>query len=188
MERSDSACLLINRNLVERQRNVALRIAPCERHPDNPLPVDGRRDWTQNNLTVNLYRDAEYGSFYGWRYENVPTEGVDDDGRMLPMRSDDGLAWRTAGGPIPLGAVIRDGTDPDPGRRFKMVYQGGVYLNVDGKPEKYVSRGDMKRGLDAGDGVKRAMLAACSPDGVGPGRSAIRLSSKTSLRACRGGR
>ena len=157
--------LFLDRRLTQSVEGLELAIAPCVRHPSNPLTVDGRKVWTKKNLMVSLHRDLATGEYSGWRYENIPTPEADDDGPAFPMRSDDGLAWRTVGKPIPMGAVMVDQNDPDSGRRFKMIQQGWAELDNEGELTRVLNKGEwMARGGAANKALRRGVFALTSAD------------------------
>lgn len=167
MGTEETAHLLLDRRRIESAENVELALAPCERHPANPLAVDGRRAWTKKNLMVSLFLDQEAGRYRGWRYENVPRPGADDCGLAFPIESEDGLEWRTVGAPIPMGAVMYDASDPDPTRRYKMIRQGWCEQSEDGSLVRVLSKGEWsaERGRE-NPGLKQGIFSACSPDGA----------------------
>ena len=163
---ADHPRLFLDRRLISASENVELTIAPCTRHPANPLTVDGRTIWTRKNLMVSVYRDTESGEYRGWRYENIPRPDAADGGPAFPIRSKDGLTWHTCGEPIRMGAVMYDETDPDPDRRFKMIHQGWAELDEAGRLKRTATKSQWAaEGGEENLGLTRGIFAACSPDG-----------------------
>lgn len=168
--RGKARLFLDNRWIADRD-NLERVPAPCTKHPGNPLRIDGEVLWTHNNLAVTVYRDEAAGEFRGWRGANE--RFLDDQGEerwrtgALPVRSSDGIAWETTGEPWPYITVMRDERDPDPGRRYKALYQGEAVLDESGQvaiPE--LDEQAFAEAKAQGRKVSGGMFVACSPDGV----------------------
>jgi len=166
MGTEERACLSIDRRRIESAENVELATAPCERHPSNPLTVDGRRVWTKKNLMVSLFLDRDTGLYRGWRYENMPKPGAADCGLAFPIEPGDGLEWRTVGEPVPMGAVMHDPGDADPSRRYKMIRQGWCERAEDGSLVRVLSKGEWTaEGGRENPKLEQGIFSGCSPDG-----------------------
>ena len=157
--------LFLDNRLVEEQDNLAPFIAPCCKHPANPLTVDGRTVWTQLNLTCSVYYDALAGEYRGWRYERAP-DARDDAGGYYPIASPDGLAWQTTGGPTIGQAILHEPDEPDPSRRYKMVYQGWARLGLNGEITEPVCTQPAPEAHGDPETPTRGIFAACSQDGA----------------------
>jgi len=154
--------LLLDPRIVQSTTNAKLSLGTIEKEPRNPL-IRADQPWENalNNLYPNVLWDAGERVFKLW-YKCVltdkeviakmanPTTVHDQGWFLLYATSRDGLAWEkpaigqfefdgartnnAVARDTPNVGVFRDPHDPDPARRFKMVYDVGL-----GKPRTRTS-------------------------------------------------
>ncbi len=157
--------------MIERAQGVQLTLAQAQRHPANPLTIDGEHVWCQGNLHFIVNREPRDGTYWGWYCQRVPDPGGSGPdewhAQLVPVRSDDGLRWRTAGQPVSPGkerTIIHEPDEPDPARRFKSVFQRLMQRNAQGELIA-VSRTEMRQREAAGQRGTRQMVSSWSADG-----------------------
>jgi len=109
---------LIDRRFQASRENVENVLGPCQKHPANPLPLDGSPDWCHDNLTGRIRHYPDEGVYRGCVTGN---EGV---------YSKDGIEWKR-GEPWPGAEELRGDPDPDPNRRYKKVIR---FTGPEGQP------------------------------------------------------
>ncbi|MBI3972309.1 MAG: hypothetical protein HY332_13570 [Chloroflexi bacterium] len=163
--------LLLDRRLIECTEGVRLTIAQGRQHPANPLTIDGERVWTRGNLHFICNYHSDDGTYWGWYCQRV-VDGIAgslDDwyAHLVPVRSEDGLRWRSASEPVFPGkerTILFDPGEADPGRRFKSVYQRLLQRDAQGNLVT-VQRAEMRRREAAGERGTRQMVSSWSADG-----------------------
>ncbi len=134
--------LFIDDHIIQELKGARKVLKRAVKHPDNPLMVPDRPWETQKlNRGAVLYDEPE-GIFKMWYpyfvKEEKTADGWEIEGVLGYATSRDGLAWKKpiinlrdgnnlADAPIHANppAVFKDPVDPDPRRRYKMMY-GGV--------------------------------------------------------------
>jgi len=131
----NQAQLFVDRALVREAIGVAFTLHPARKHPANPV-VKVDKPWEGWRLEIygSVLFDEEAGLFKMW-YLPAPTEYFDGYVTCYAT-SPDGIQWNKPlvgtltsknGKPhngvarVAMAGVIQDPTDPDPGRRFKMI-------------------------------------------------------------------
>ncbi len=135
----DGKELFIDDHIIQELRGARKVLKRALKHPDNPLMVPDRPWETQKlNRGAVLYDEAE-GIFKMWYpyfvKEEKTAEGWEIEGLLGYATSRDGLVWEkpiinTRDGnnltdaPVHANppAVFKDPVDPDPQRRYKMMY------------------------------------------------------------------
>jgi len=158
--------LFIDHRFIQQQLNIETALAPHKMH-GKTLTIDGEDVWTKDHNHFSWYRD-ESGKFHGWRSIHLPDDQrLGDAANVYRVASDDGLSWRTVGGPTGFETVYHDTNEPDPKRRYKAVYQGVALLNDDGNV--LVSRDDnagLVKAANEGKTIHKGMFSAVSEDGL----------------------
>ena len=110
------AQLFVDQTLVRSAQNVAFTLHPATKHPKNPLiKVDREEDGWRIALCGSVMYDEDERLFKMWYLGN----------NTLYATSRDGLAWQkdpeTCWKGYMFASVIKDKTDPDPARRYKII-------------------------------------------------------------------
>lgn len=132
----DKAQLFVDQVLVRDARNVSFTLHPARKHPANPI-LKADRPWEGWRLELygNVIRDEDEGLFKMW-YLGEETETFPHYA-VYYATSADGVHWEKpligtvttetyaehniVAKDIILPGVIKDATDPDPERRYKMI-------------------------------------------------------------------
>ena len=146
----DGRHLLVDRRLIESEDNVEFALGPCVKHPDNPLRLDGQRVWSENNLNCNIHWDPDRQEYRGWA-------------RTKRIRSEDGFEWRTEEGAPAGETIMLDPHDPDPNRRYKMIFHISGYYPPEAEGPTGVSPEEAERLRAIGMPEKPGMVVGCSP-------------------------
>ena len=129
--------LFVDRVLVRAAENVAFTLHPAKKHPKNPLMVPDK-PWEGWRLEIygSVLYDEEERLFKMWYIGEAPD--YFPDYATFYATSKDGITWeKPLVGTIPcpkaekhnavadaclLASVTKDRRDPDPARRYKMIY------------------------------------------------------------------
>ena len=134
--------LFIDDHIIQEIKGARKVLKRAVKHPDNPLMVPDRPWETQKLNRGAVHYDEPEGIFKMWYpyflKEEKTADGWDIEGVLGYATSRDGLAWdkpiintrdgnNLADAPVHANppAVFKDPADPDPRRRYKMMY-GGV--------------------------------------------------------------
>jgi hypothetical protein len=133
----DRAQLFIDQVLVRSADGIAFTLHPAQKHPRNPL-VKADQPWEGWRLEIygSVLYDEDEGLFKMWYIGEAPD--YFPNYATLYATSKDGVTWdKPLTGTIPcakapkhnavadaclLASVIKDAADPDPARRYKMIY------------------------------------------------------------------
>lgn len=134
----NKAQLFVDKTVVRETKNVNFTLHPAQKHPGNPL-IKADRPW--EGWRIELYGSVIYDSeeklFKMW-YQGEETSKCFPDYAALYATSQDGVHWeKPLVGTVPcasgvektnavlaeciLPSVIKDNSDPDPRRRYKMI-------------------------------------------------------------------
>ncbi len=132
----DKSQLFVDQVLVREARNVAFTLHPARKHPENPL-MKAEKPWEGWRLELygNVIRDAEEDCFKMW-YLGEETSAFPHYAVYYAV-SKDGVHWEkplvgtvacaryekhnVVAEQVILPSVIKDLSDPDPARRYKMI-------------------------------------------------------------------
>ena len=166
---ADKSQLFVDRVLVREACGIAFTLHPARRHPANPL-VKADRPWEGWRLEIygNVIYDADEKLFKMWylgqdlkrfphyaAYYAVSKDGIHWDKPLVGTVRAKGLdKHNVVADQVILPSVIKDKTDADPSRRYKMIcwlqkaHAYHTMVSPDGLNWKRFSRKPICRGAD----------------------------------------